>query len=101
MAGVVNPEKEEWRVGVKQRCEGLGTRSNLMFWHFHLHSTTLFLAIMPVTILEGLAKGLKCTKVVYLPREGCATKSDEFSEKFRRGGGAFSIQKFILQNFDL
>ena len=30
------------------------------------------------------------------------TGSDEFSEKFRTGGGgSFSIQKFILQNFDL
>ena len=25
------------------------------------------------------------------------TKSDEFSEKFQRGGGSFSIQKFMLQ----
>ena len=29
------------------------------------------------------------------------TGSDEFSEKFRKGGGSFSIQKFILQNLDL
>ena len=36
--------------------------------------------------------GLKLTK-------GChVSKSDEFSEK---GGGPFSIQKFILQNLDL
>ena len=28
-------------------------------------------------------------------------KSDEFSEKFQRGEGSFSIQKFILQNLDL
>ena len=29
--------------------------------------------------------------------KGGATKSDEFSEKFERGGGSFSIQKSILQ----
>ena len=29
--------------------------------------------------------------------KGPATKSDEFSEKRQRGGGSFSIQKFILQ----
>ena len=29
------------------------------------------------------------------------SKSDEFSEKFRKGGGSFLIQKFILQNLDL
>ena len=29
-----------------------------------------------------------------------ATKTDEFSEKFK-GGGAFSIQKFMLQILDL
>ena len=28
-----------------------------------------------------------------------ATKSDQFSEKFQRGGGSFSIQKSILQIF--
>ena len=28
-----------------------------------------------------------------------ATKSDEFSENFQRGGGSLSIQKFILQIF--
>ena len=27
------------------------------------------------------------------------SKTDEFSEKFQRGGGSFSIQKFILQIF--
>ena len=27
------------------------------------------------------------------------SKTDEFSENFQRGGGAFSIQKFILQIF--
>ena len=27
------------------------------------------------------------------------TKTDEFFEKFRRGGGSFPIQKFILQIF--
>ena len=26
-------------------------------------------------------------------------KTDEFSEKFQRGGGSFSIQKFMLQIF--
>ena len=31
--------------------------------------------------------------------KGCATKSDEFSEKSQRGGGSFPIQKFILQTF--
>ena len=31
-----------------------------------------------------------------------AIKTDEFSEKFQRGGGgSFPIQKFILQNLDL
>ena len=30
------------------------------------------------------------------------SKTDEFSEKFQKGGGgSFSIQKFILQNLDL
>ena len=29
--------------------------------------------------------------------KGGYTKSDEFSERFQRGGGAFSIQKFMLQ----
>ena len=29
------------------------------------------------------------------------TKTDEFSEKFRGGGGAFPIQKFMLQNLGL
>ena len=34
--------------------------------------------------------------------KGPATKSKEFSEKCQRGGGgAFSIQKFILQILDL
>ena len=33
--------------------------------------------------------------------KGPATKSDEFLEKFQKGGGSFSIQKFILQNLDL
>ena len=28
------------------------------------------------------------------------TKSDEFSEKFQRGEGGFSIQKFMLQILD-
>ena len=36
---------------------------------------------------------------------GRATKTDEFSENFqrgrRKGGGSFSIQKFILQILDL
>ena len=32
---------------------------------------------------------------------GHATKSDEFSEKFQRGAGSFSIQKIILQILDL
>ena len=32
---------------------------------------------------------------------GKVNRSDEFSEKFRKGGGSFSIQKFILQNLDL
>ena len=32
---------------------------------------------------------------------GQPTKTDEFSEKFQKGGGSFSIQKFILQNLDL
>ena len=27
------------------------------------------------------------------------SKTDAFSEKFRKGGGSFSIQKFILQIF--
>ena len=27
------------------------------------------------------------------------SKTDEFSEKFHRGGGSFSIQKFMLQIF--
>ena len=27
------------------------------------------------------------------------SKTDEFSEKFQRGGGSFSIQKFMLQIF--
>ena len=30
-----------------------------------------------------------------LGKDGCA-KSDEFSEKFQRGKGSFSIQKFVL-----
>ena len=29
------------------------------------------------------------------------SKTDEFSEKFQRGGGSFSIQKFMLQIFAL
>ena len=29
------------------------------------------------------------------------TKSDEFSEKFQRKGGSFSIQNFMLQILDL
>ena len=39
--------------------------------------------------------------VRFLGTDG-GTKSDEFSEKFqRRGGGSFSIQKFMLQILDL
>ena len=34
-----------------------------------------------------------------LHREG--KEHDEFLEKFRKGGGSFSIQKFILQILDL
>ena len=29
------------------------------------------------------------------------TKTDELPENFRRGGGSFSIKKFILQTLDL
>ena len=37
-----------------------------------------------------------------MDREGGATKSDEFSEKFQiEGGGSFSIQKFILHIWGL
>ena len=40
-------------------------------------------------------------EVVFVPLcpvgKGPATKSDEFLEKCPRGGGSFSIQKFMLQ----
>ena len=32
---------------------------------------------------------------------GDSTKTDEFSENSKGGGGSFSIQKFILQILDL
>ena len=34
-------------------------------------------------------------------RDGSRYQTDEFSEKFERGGGSFSIQKFRLQILDL
>ena len=50
--------------------------------------------------LHGLDKSFVCINIILLGKGG-ATKSDEFSEKFQRGGGSFSIQKFILQILDL
>ena len=38
--------------------------------------------------------------VMTLLGKGKPTKTYEFSEKFRRGGGAFPIQKFLLQILD-
>ena len=46
--------------------------------------------------LHGLDKSFVCINIILLGKGG-ATKSDEFSEKFQRVGGSFSIQKFILQ----
>ena len=40
----------------------------------------------------------QCTEILSALGKGGPTKTDEFSEKFRRGG-SFPIQKFILQIF--
>ena len=37
--------------------------------------------------------------IVHALGKGGATKSDEFSEKFGRGGGSFSIQKIYIADF--
>ena len=41
-----------------------------------------------------------CKHMQLLGKDG-VSKTDEFSEKFQKGGGSFSIQKFMLQNLDL
>ena len=38
--------------------------------------------------------------VLPLGKDG-VSKTDEFSEKFQKGGGSFPIQKFMLQILDL
>ena len=45
-------------------------------------------------LLQGTAMSMN------LGKDG-VSKTDEFSEKFQKGGGSFSIQKFILQILDL